>query len=940
MIQRMTIWLTTTILISFGIITSVQSHPYPLSVEGSPKASFRTHPAQDWTKHLPATHSEKLGSSNSYAFGGVRPPTLLLPTPVQQPWTHPAPTQTNLSSGKVRLHPSNSQSQDFSTTRSFRSTKTASTTPYRFPPEPRVPTSRFTTHPQSSHGYFNTSLSTIPITSSETGRSKDATTSITSSSGAPKSSTATVASTAPCAMQSSMCSQDVFLPVSRDPIPSNVPQRGDHPVPKNHIVNAPGPVSTNKFYANFFLDAQNNYSLTHPYSVGWSKGVDPTKSFGLAISHVDASQRVLGERTSSIPGNPARYYINPVGIQSIILSATEFGNSTSLSVSNPQAFSANVLLTPQQGSNASITIPLVQGMGFVTGIYDNLQPAIQSAVFFRQVNAVAGPRDGIFKYKATLENSTTWLLYITPANGADPKLELISNNTLRGPSGFKGIIQVAKDPGNGESLYDRSAGVYPTAVNITGSVSGTTGTYGLSWTKDGKDANNTPLLMFALPHHVESFDDASRQRQTNLKLQTTTKGLATACVGDSWTMIEANLPISMDFEPWRPFMSSAPSLSPAIKQTIQAVAPSELSQDMNAQTNLDSMYFSGKALGKFAGVVYTVQELLQDPDLASGALKTLKECFARFVENKQQYPLVYDTVWKGVVSSGAYTTGNIYLDFGNALYNDHHFHYGYFILAAAIIGRLDQSWLAANKAWVNMLVRDASNPVSDELFPFSRGFDWYNGHSWAKGLFASIDGKDQESTSEDTMFAYAIKMWGKTTGDTSMEARGNLMLGILSRSLNSYFLMRSDNVNQPKEFVPNKVTGIVSDAPCYELLLILMSGLQLFENKCDHATYFGSNLEYIQGIHMLPLLPASAYIRRQDFVREEWNAMFASNATKPADTVDGGWRGILYANLAIIDPVASWNFFAQPNFNMDWIDGGASRTWYLAYAAYLGGGSI
>ena len=59
------------------------------------------------------------------------------------------------------------------------------------------------------------------------------------------------------------------------------------------------------------------------------------------------------------------------------------------------------------------------------------------------------------------------------------------------------------------------------------------------------------------------------------------------------------------------------------------------------------------------------------------------------------------------------------------------------------------------------------------------------------------------------MFAYAVKMWGKTSGDRSMEARGNVMLSILSRSLQSYFLLESSNKNQPSNFVANKVTGIV-----------------------------------------------------------------------------------------------------------------------------------
>lgn len=93
------------------------------------------------------------------------------------------------------------------------------------------------------------------------------------------------------------------------------------------------------------------------------------------------------------------------------------------------------------------------------------------------------------------------------------------------------------------------------------------------------------------------------------------------------------------------------------------------------------------------------------------------------------------------------------------------------------------------------------------------------------------------------------------------------------------------------------------------------------------------NANMLDRIHMLPLLPCSAYVRNQKFVQEEWEAMFASQAADPAEKVQGGWKGVLYANLAIINPEASWNFFAQSDFNYTWIDQGASRTWYLAYAA-------
>lgn len=85
---------------------------------------------------------------------------------------------------------------------------------------------------------------------------------------------------------------------------------------------------------------------------------------------------------------------------------------------------------------------------------------------------------------------------------------------------------------------------------------------------------------------------------------------------------------------------------------------------------------------------------------------------------------------------------------------------------------------------------------------------------------------------------------------------------------------------------------------------------------------------------MLPLNPCSAYIRNPRFVREEWASYFAPHSgSHPAHRVPGGWRGILFGNLATVDPVAAWEFFAKEWFDPTWLDGGASRTWYLAFAA-------
>jgi endo-1,3(4)-beta-glucanase len=101
---------------------------------------------------------------------------------------------------------------------------------------------------------------------------------------------------------------------------------------------------------------------------------------------------------------------------------------------------------------------------------------------------------------------------------------------------------------------------------------------------------------------------------------------------------------------------------------------------------------------------------------------------------------------------------------------------------------------------------------------------------------------------------------------------------------------------------------------------------------------------------MVPIAPPTTYLRPRAFVKEEWDAMFDNGRAnidgKHTSILSlsallisiGGWRGILYANLASIDARASYTFFRDGIngfWDERWIDGGASRTWYLVWAAAL-----
>ncbi|KAF2734717.1 endo-1,3(4)-beta-glucanase 1 precursor [Polyplosphaeria fusca] len=715
---------------------------------------------------------------------------------------------------------------------------------------------------------------------------------------------------------------NIFQPIATDAPPKQIPSRDDHPVKKDKLVEQDVPIGTNKFYANLFLGTQTNPVWTHPYSLSWAKGRGRT--YGMAVTHIERSQLAWDNDNT-----PPRYFIGPIGLQHIVFSAAELGAETVLSVESPTAFSAFANLAPSVNGKPIVSLPCVQGMGFVTALYDGAQPVLNSGTFFRSMKYV-GQLNGItYKYQITLEDSSNWLLYATPvASLGAPPFDLQDSQTIQGPKDYIGMIQVAKNPSNstGEQVYDSSAGAYAVNATLSGSVDGSSGSYTIQWGKDG--VQNQTLVMFALPHQVESFDDTTKGALTDVQLVTTTKGFARAVVADKFTMVEPDLPDSIGFAPWVRSSnggnggSENNNLNAGALAAVNNAGAVELNEDFDAQTRLNSMYYSGKGLAKFAGIIFTLQTMAKNTNLAAAGLVKLKDAFNVFANNTQPLPLVYDTVWKGVVSSGTYQNGDTGLDFGNTLYNDHHFHYGYFVYTAAVIGYLDPAWLdqGTNRAWVNMLVRDYANPVSnDPFFPFQRSFDWVHGHSWAKGLFESGDGKDQESTSEDTFATYALKMWGKISGDANMEARGNLQLAVQARSLRNYFLLQSDNKVQPERFLPNKVTGI------------------LFENKVDHSTYFGANIEFVQGIHMIPLNPSSSYTRPRKFVQEEWDAYFSNGR---AEKVAGGWSGILHANLALVDPVTAYEFFASPDFDGSLLDGGASRTWYLAYTAALGGDGV
>ncbi|KAF2110570.1 endo-1,3(4)-beta-glucanase 1 precursor [Lophiotrema nucula] len=715
---------------------------------------------------------------------------------------------------------------------------------------------------------------------------------------------------------------NIFTPIDSDNILPQFPINLQHPLPRTSIEDdKDATIETNKFYANAFLNNQDQPIWTHPYHIWWGKGAgkagtETYPTWGMNIANIEEGDLQYG------PGDPAEYYFSPKRA-SLALSARELNQETTLTSDTIRPFSANLNLNARSGAEEpTITFPVVQGMSFVTGGYRNATPSIicggQNG--FQSISGPI-PVGKSVKYRIADGDGRNWVVYINPVASIDydaGHFSRIDDHTFVGPPGFKGTIQVAKNPlgKEGEDMYDKATGAFVCEATLTAETEGMNGSYSLTYTKIG----NSPLMMFILPHHLQSLSPDLRSSVTKLQLRTTTKGTATAVWAERLTFVENNLPASMGLSPWTPAIGATRvRYPPSVVDFVKQVAEQDVKRAMQDAIPQDSMYFAGKALAKFATIIWVLKDVAQS-DMVGDALAKLEMELDRYVQNVQQFPLYYDNTWKGLVSRAGFTDPGA--DFGNTYYNDHHFHYGYFVYTAATVSTLDPDWLkkGTNKAWVQTLVKDYSeSDYKGRDYPFQRSFDWYMGHSWAKGLFESGDGKDEESTSEDGFASFAIKLWGKVIGDANMEKRGNLMLAVQARSFNNYFYLTSDNTNHPPRFRANKITGI------------------LFENKVDHSTYFGRDPWLISGIHMLPISPPSSFLRSKRFVAEEWNTFFSNDRAK---AVPGGWRGILYANLAITDSKTAWDFFANGvdgKWDDSWIDSGASRSWYLVWCAALGG---
>jgi len=286
-------------------------------------------------------------------------------------------------------------------------------------------------------------------------------------------------------------------------------------------------------------------------------------------------------------------------------------------------------------------------------------------------------------------------------------------------------------------------------------------------------------------------------------------------------------------------------------------------------------------------------------------LKQLKGYLAPWLYRvTYRYSFLYDVTWGGIISSNGWLNNGS--DYGNGIYNDHHFHYGYYLYAGAVILKYDPDWRWG--PWLMDLARDIGNPsVEDTYFTITRHKDWYNGHSWAQGLDATYDGKNQESSSEAVNGYYGLTLYGISLNNDLVKNVGRVLLATEIRSAHKYWHTLPDTV-YPPIFAANGTVGII------------------WSDKADHATFFGSDPTYIHCVQMIPFTPIS-----EDLLPASWVELDYPIIAPRLPYEIPEWVAYILQDLAIIDPESSWP--QLQNIDDSAFGTGNSRTnayWWIA----------
>ncbi|HOZ56959.1 MAG TPA: glycosyl hydrolase [Nakamurella multipartita] len=308
-------------------------------------------------------------------------------------------------------------------------------------------------------------------------------------------------------------------------------------------------------------------------------------------------------------------------------------------------------------------------------------------------------------------------------------------------------------------------------------------------------------------------------------------------------------------------------------------------------------YFGGKYLYRGANLM-TLAEQLGVDDVAKDLRTKLTAELTMWFDPKRCATeatkcFVYDDQIKSLIGQEA--------SFGSDELNDHHFHYGYLIYAAAVVSANDSALADKIAPVVDLAVADIASAQASSAFPQYRNFDPYSGHAWASGSSPFADGNNQESSSEAVNAWNAVALWAKVRGNTELQNQATWMM--------------STEANAAKLYWTNTDT---SEFPAFTGSIAALN----WGGKRDYATWFSAEPGAMLGIQLLPMGSYSTYL-----------AGDADRIKANLEQGAAGGYGVQFGEymaqyLALADPAAARSELA--NLPAE-IDNATTKSYVMAY---------
>lgn len=236
--------------------------------------------------------------------------------------------------------------------------------------------------------------------------------------------------------------------------------------------------------------------------------------------------------------------------------------------------------------------------------------------------------------------------------------------------------------------------------------------------------------------------------------------------------------------------------------------------------------------------------------------------------------------------------------------NDHHFHYGYFLHAAAYVALQDPSFITNYGGMIDLLSADIANtpaiqqnvvaaavPDNPPQFPKLRYWDFYEAHPWATGYQTPNPMGIQNESSSEAMNAWAgMILWGEIAGRPDITQAGIFLYASMAASINQYHF----NVDAQYTLADNQVTfqdygnflpdyvdfsGQVQDQVLNNQLvskqnLGWMSAVRVFSSGYTSDTDWQQYPTYRYTINWLPITAGSLYLGQYpDYVQASFTQM-------------------------------------------------------------------